>query len=87
MATTRVWVKFEFLSDSSTGRTKIWEVMQQIPKDVYAEHAALGSIKWFGRWRKYAFFPENDTVYEWDCLRVIAEFCENKTKEHRRLNP
>lgn len=44
----------------------------------------LGEVKWFGRWRKYAFFPERDCVFEQDCLRVIAEFCERHTRELRQ---
>lgn len=31
----------------------------------------LGIIKWFGRWRQYAFFPENGTVFNVECLDVI----------------
>lgn len=44
----------------------------------------IGEIKWYGCWRKYCFFPEYDTVYEQDCLRDIAAFCEEKTAEHRQ---
>jgi hypothetical protein len=31
----------------------------------------LGIIKWFGRWRQYAFFPDNGTVYNVECLNDI----------------
>jgi len=34
----------------------------------------LGTVKWFGRWRKYAFFPNNDCVFECDCMLDIAAF-------------
>ena len=27
----------------------------------------IGEIKWYGSWRKYAFFPKNNTVFEEDC--------------------
>jgi hypothetical protein len=33
----------------------------------------LGCIKWFGRWRQYAFFPESGTVWNPDCLREVTE--------------
>lgn len=39
-------------------------------------------IKWAGNFRKYAFFPENLTQFDPNCLRDIADFCEQKTKEH-----
>ena len=31
----------------------------------------LGQIKWFGRWRQYAFFPGAGTAWNPDCLRDI----------------
>ena len=43
----------------------------------------LGEVKWLGRWRCYGYFPLNETVYEKQCLRDIADFCEKKTKEKR----
>ena len=36
----------------------------------------LGTIEWFPKWRIYAFFPKEHTCYEQDCLRDIADFCE-----------
>ena len=33
----------------------------------------LGRIKWFGRWRQYAFFPESGTVWNPDCLRDVND--------------
>ena len=43
----------------------------------------LADIAWFGRWRKYAMYPLPGTVYEEVCLREIANFCEQRTREHR----
>jgi len=31
----------------------------------------LGIIKWFGRWRQYAFFPEDGTIFNVECLNDI----------------
>lgn len=53
-------------------KTKTWRVGSQQP---------LGWIQWHGGWRKYTFFPGVDTMYDADCLREIAEFCEARTKE------
>lgn len=39
-----------------------------------SDKARLGEIKWYGPWRKYAFFPEVETVFETTCLRDIVEF-------------
>lgn len=44
----------------------------------------LGDIRWFGRWRQYAFFPLDNLVFEKTCLRSIADFCEFESGAHRR---
>ena len=44
----------------------------------------LGYVKWFGRWRCYAFFPFRESIFEKQCLRDIAQFCEEQTKLHRK---
>lgn len=43
----------------------------------------LGQIKWWSPWRRYCFFPNPDTVFEQVCMREIADFVENKTREHK----
>ena len=62
-----------------TGKTLIWTVLTK------EDDLLLGWVKWFGRWRGYAFFPTPDTptAYEQVCLREIADFVETKTREHR----
>jgi hypothetical protein len=30
--------------------------------------AILGEIRWFGRWRQYAFFPGANTVWNPECM-------------------
>ncbi len=59
-------------------KTRIWIVIYSAH-----EYRALGEIKWFGRWRKYCFFPNPNTVYEEICMREIAYFCETATKLQR----
>lgn len=71
------WIEFWFLRD--TGKTKVWEVVT-----IGTDRHALGAVKWFPRWRKYSFYPAPDMVFEEVCLRDIAEFCVEKTKEHRQ---
>jgi hypothetical protein len=33
----------------------------------------LGVIKWFARWRQYAFFPESGTLFNEECLQDIRD--------------
>lgn len=60
-----------------TGKTMVWAVLAK------EDLAKLGEVKWFGRWRCYAFFPM-DAIFEQKCLREIADFIEGQTKEHRQ---
>ena len=44
---------------------------------VIAVHAVrgdllLGTIKWFGRWRQYTFWPEPETIFNRECLHHIT---------------
>ena len=59
-------------------KTKRWVVL---PND---GGYALGSIGFYPRWRKYCYFAARSTIFEQDCLRDIADFIEDQTKEHRQ---
>lgn len=72
----------EFIGDyceaqliGTTGKTDVWSIEGETDR--------LGVVKWFGRWRGYAFFPKTGTVFEQKCLRAVADFCERITKDHR----
>lgn len=78
------WIRFDEEGKSASGKTSIWAVASAADKgDSQEQYAVLGSVKWFAPWRRYCFFPGRQTVYEQDCLREIATFCESKTKAHR----
>lgn len=59
--------------------TKVWTVSE----GTNCRGPELGQVRWFGRWRKYAFFPEGGKVFEETCMREISYFCETATKLHR----
>ena len=69
------WIRMVEIKD--TGKTKVWNVMEK------GNDGRLGQIKWFGRWRKYAFFPVAPTVFEATCLMEIAGFCKEQTDAWR----
>jgi len=60
------WIFFELICKG--GRTSSWYVIAR------KNEAVLGEIKWFGKWRQYAFFPVIGTVYNPDCMDHISEF-------------
>lgn len=76
----RAWVYTEELSPLPEAKTRRWQVRASDGGWI------LGIIKWYGPWRKYAFFPETNTIYEEDCLRQIAQFVVNETTLHRERN-
>lgn len=75
MIVQKKWI--DIVEQKSTGKTKVFTVVSK-------EEDMLGRIKWFGRWRKYAFFPENGTIYETDCLEDIASFLRDLMTERRK---
>lgn len=70
-------IEFVPSGPSATGKTFTWIVE---PKD---GGGLLGIVKWFSRWRKYSFYPEPRCLFEQTCLREIAEFIEDRTREQR----
>lgn len=76
MGDKKQYLRFEEAGASDTGKTKVWNV-------IGSDQNVAGQIKWFGRWRGYAFFPTSDTVFEQRCMRTIADFIEARNGEHR----
>lgn len=62
---------------SENRKTEVWCVRAT------RDYALLGTIKWFGRWRQYAFFPEPGTIFNPDCLAEIATQTTLLTVRHR----
>ncbi|HZN48467.1 MAG TPA: hypothetical protein VFB71_12650 [Ramlibacter sp.] len=73
----RSWLLFDVPIQLIGQTTFRWGVRNKESGDL------LGEVAWFGRWRRYCFHPRERTVFEQDCLREIATFCEERTKEHR----
>lgn len=51
------------------------------------EGLMIAIIQWYGRWRKYALFPMEQTVWEPTCLREMAMLVEQLTKAQRQSHP
>ena len=49
--------------------------------------AWLGNIAWFGRWRRYVFFPQQGMLFDAACLRELAEFMESQTQAEASGSP
>lgn len=64
------WIRFLVWPSDMLGKKTL--VFLVLTKDELP--LTLGKIKWFGRWRQYAFFPEAETVFEKKCLADITNF-------------
>ncbi|MGQ0721044.1 MAG: hypothetical protein ACT4PE_05650 [Candidatus Eiseniibacteriota bacterium] len=69
-------IEFVLAGASESGKTQVWEA-------TVADGTILGVVSWFGRWRKYTFWPHQRTVFDHSCLREIADFCEQRTNAKR----
>lgn len=50
---------------SESGKTTVTTVLSRRHGD------KLGTIRWYGSWRQYAFYPEPGTIWNPDCLDEI----------------
>lgn len=71
------WIEFTDEHPSASGKTNSWLVRAS------SDGTVLGRIAWHAPWRCYGFCPAQLTVFEKDCLRLIADFCETRTREHK----
>jgi cell wall-associated NlpC family hydrolase len=79
MGTMMKWIKAEPAGTSDSGKTRKWNVVSS------ASNALLGTIYWWPGWRQYVFEPNGAAriIFEEDCLRDIAAFVEQATKDHK----
>jgi hypothetical protein len=70
------WIRFGEPTQREGQKTLRWLVTTADAR------AVLGTVAWYSRWRGYAFYP-TPSIFEEDCLREIADFCEARTREHR----
>jgi hypothetical protein len=78
------WIEFqECVPRTKDAKTKVWAVVTKGGSEKEVGGIALGAVKWFGRWRRYAFFPDPATVYEPTCLRDIASFIDSEMQKRK----
>lgn len=68
---TNMKVRFEELTPNPG--TKRWDVM---PVDGSQQ---IGTVQWYGPWKKYCFRAMASATFEQTCLRAIARFCKTET--------
>lgn len=58
-------------------KTAAWVVL------TIEDECVLGEVRWHSPWRKYTFQPEENTVFEQDCLSDIVAFLGRVNEHHR----
>jgi len=70
----------KYLEFSITGhkpKTKIYGIWSKKSGEI------LGEIRWFGRWRQYAFFPRPETIFNPECLEDIRWYIKDLMDERK----
>lgn len=73
--TPKTYLRFDEMGHSSSGKTRIWAV-KNVQSASGSGNFTMGLIKWYAPWRRYAFFPSPDTLYDAGCLAEITTFLE-----------
>jgi hypothetical protein len=68
-------------NDNLYKKTNIW-LIRKDSEYALAEH--LGIIQWNGSWRKYCFFPDIGTLWDFSCLIEISAFLIRVNREHKQ---
>ena len=70
------YIRIDDEQPSKTGKTKVWRVFN------FYKNQVCGYIQWYGGFRRYCFLPLNDFIFDNDFLRLVADFCEARTRDH-----
>jgi hypothetical protein len=70
----------QVLTTFPSRKTKTWLVTERGNAE-----KILGRIQWYAQWRGYTFAPSPNTIYEEECLRGLAAFCESRTVTHKDM--
>lgn len=62
-------------------KTHEWSIRKD---SEYALAEYLGLVKWNGAWRRYAFYPDNDTFWDQSCLVEVSAFLIKVNREWRQ---
>lgn len=65
-------------SKQENKKTNIYYIYTNEDKEIL-----LGRIKWYGPWRKYCFYPEDNIVWDNKCLTELVEYLNKLNYEYK----
>ncbi len=80
------WFRSSHLDFRDDGPFKVGAKTRQFSVFSRANRSLLGYVKWWTQWRQYVFFPLN-SLFDKNCLREVAQFCEEVTTVHKDRLP
>lgn len=76
------WAQATYVNFEDIGRLKIGAKTKLFRVTNRAIGMVIGYIQWKPTWRRYVYCPEPDTIYDPKCMREIADFCEDVSRQH-----
>lgn len=74
----RKYIQVSWAGGSKSGKTDLYEVRNKQSME------PLGSISWYAQWRKYCFYPLNNTIYDYSCLDEIGRVLFELNERHKQ---
>lgn len=68
LAVDNKYIAFERGPDSPSGKTHSWHIYSTRSRDL------LGTVRWYSKWRQYAFYPEPGSIWNPECLHTVQRF-------------
>lgn len=65
-------LEFHNHGKSKSKKTTIWGIWSGQPGGY------IGEIRWYAHWRRYVFFPNDNTLWDASCLREITAFIDEQ---------
>lgn len=65
------------LAEKPPKRTQSWSVLHKTG-------GTLGIIKWYAPWRRYVFYPHEDTLFDANCLINLTDFLIIETNKRKQ---
>lgn len=63
-------------------KTSIYSVRKD--HQYVSKGVVLGEIRWYGAFRQYVFYPDEETVWSRGCLEIINRFLKKINDRHRK---
>jgi hypothetical protein len=68
----------QYVKVSHTGKTSVWVAR--------CNGVTLGLIKWHSAWRRYTLCPNDQTVWDRNCLTQVIAFIDEQMAERKAVD-